>query len=214
MEVAILIFEDLAALDAVGPYEVLSRLPGAQVRFVAAEAGPKTTDTRSLALVAEHPLSDVPRPEVVVVPGGIGTRALLEDDATLRWLRAAHESSRWTTSVCTGSLLLGAAGILDGLRATTHWAVRDQLAAFGADPISERVVEQGKVLTAAGVSAGIDMALTLAHRLAGEDVAQAVQLMLEYDPQPPFDAGSPAKAPEHVLAMVSDAQRREETAAG
>ena len=208
-----LIFDGLAALDAVGPYEVLSRLPGAEVRFVAAEPGAKTTDTRSLALMAEHPLEEVPRPDVIVVPGGIGTRALLADEAVLGWLRAAHETSRWTTSVCTGSLLLGAAGVLRGLRATTHWAVLERLASFGAEPTPERVVEQGRVVTAAGVSAGIDMALTLAHRLAGEDVAQAVQLLIEYDPQPPFDAGSPEKAPAHVRAMVEAGQRREEAAA-
>jgi putative intracellular protease/amidase len=199
MEIAILMFDGFTALDAVGPYEVLSRLPGAQVRFVAAEPGPTLTETRSLSLVAEHSLAESPAPEIVVVPGGFGTRALLDDEELLGWIRSAHETSRWTTSVCTGSLLLGAAGVLRGLKATSYWAVLDRLAEFGAEPTSERVVEQGKVMTAAGVSAGIDMALRLAEHVAGEEVAKAIQLGIEYDPQPPFDAGSPATAPKHLV---------------
>jgi putative intracellular protease/amidase len=202
MEIAIPLFPRFTALDAVGPYEVLSRLPGARVRFVAARPGPLSTDNGMLALVAEASLAEVPHPDVVMVPGGIGTRAAVFDEALVGWLRAAHETTQWTTSTCTGSLLLGAAGILDGLEATTHWAVLEMLERFGARPSRARVVEQGKVITAAGVSAGIDMALTLAARIAGDDVAQAIQLGIEYDPQPPFDSGSVEKAPDHVRELT------------
>jgi putative intracellular protease/amidase len=210
VEIAILLFERLTALDAVGPYEVLSRLPGAQVKFVAAEPGPKETETRSLALVAEYSLADVGEPEIMVVPGGFGTRALLDDEQVLGWIRAAHETSTWTTSVCTGSLLLGAAGVLRGIRATSHWAAVDRLAEFGATPVRERVVQEGKVVTAAGVSAGIDMALRLAERVAGEDMAKAIQLGIEYDPDPPFDTGSPDKAPAHLVEALRSLLERAE----
>jgi putative intracellular protease/amidase len=203
VQIAILLFEGLTALDAVGPYEVLSRLPGAETHFVAVEPGPKRTDNDVLALVADRPISDVPSPDVVVVPGGMGgVDVAMRDDAVLDWLRRVHETTTWTTSVCTGALILGAAGILRGLKATTHWAAMDRLKEFGAEPISERVVEQGKVVTAAGVSSGIDMALTLAATIAGPMVAQAIQLGIEYDPQPPFDTGSPAKAPPELVEMV------------
>ena len=201
MQIAIPLFDRVTALDAIGPYEVLSRLPGAEVLFVAAEPGPKRTDSGALALIAEHGLGEVLEPDIVVVPGGPGTRDQPHDEL-VAWIQQAHQSSRWTTSVCTGALLLGAAGILDGLRATTHWLFFEQLRGFGAEPTLERVVEQGKVITAAGVSSGIDMALRLAQLTAGDDVAQAVQLSIEYDPQPPFDAGSPAKAPEPIVQLV------------
>jgi putative intracellular protease/amidase len=203
MEIAILTFDRLTALDAIGPYEVLSRVPGAQVKFVASEPGPKTTETGFLTLVADHSISDVTSPEIIVVPGGFGTRDLLDDSEVLGWVKGAHESSDWTTSVCTGSLVLGAAGVLEGLKATSHWAALDRLTEFGAEPTKERVVEQGKVITAAGVSSGIDMGLRLAQRLAGEDVAKMIQLGIEYDPQPPFDAGSPDKAPAHLVEMLT-----------
>jgi putative intracellular protease/amidase len=201
MDIAIPIFDRFTALDAVGPYETLSRLPGARVTFIAAEAGPKTTDNGMLSLVAERTLDDLPSPDVVVVPGGIGTRAMMHDEALLDWVRKAHETSTWTCSVCTGSLVLGAAGILDGLEATSHWMAMDALASTGAIPTGRRVVEQGKIMTAAGVSAGIDMGLTLAARIAGDLVAQAIQLGIEYDPQPPFDSGSPEKAPAEVVEI-------------
>jgi putative intracellular protease/amidase len=203
MEIAILIFDRLTALDAVGPYEVLSRLPGAEVRFVAEEPGPKRTETRMLSLVADHALADVSEPEILLVPGGFGTRPLMDHEPVIDWIRSAHEGSTWTTSVCTGSLLLGAAGVLRGLKATSHWLELERLRELGAEPTSERVVEQGKVITAAGVSSGIDMALLLAAHVAGEDIAQAIQLSIEYDPQPPFDAGSPEKAPQRVVDLVT-----------
>ena len=202
MEIAIPIFDRLTALDAVGPYEVLSRLPGARVRFVAQEPGPKKTETEMLSLVAEASLDEVRSPEVLVVPGGFGTRPLMHDESMLDWIRGVHETSDWTTSVCTGSLLLAAAGLLEGLEATTYWTAMDVLEEYGAKPTQERVVEQGKIITAAGVSSGIDMALTLAAHIAGDEVAQAIQLGIEYDPQPPFDSGSVAKAPEAVKQLA------------
>jgi transcriptional regulator GlxA family with amidase domain len=181
---------------------VLSALPEARVRFVAAEAGPVRADNRMLTLVAEASFDDVPSPDIFVVPGGIGTRALLKDEQIVGWVRRAHETSRFTTSVCTGSLVLAAAGILDGVDATTHWMVRDLLGELGANPVPDRVVERGKVFTAAGVSSGIDMALTLADRIAGPEVSQAIQLAIEYDPQPPYDSGSPEKAPKEIVDLV------------
>jgi transcriptional regulator GlxA family with amidase domain len=202
MQIAIPLFDRLTALDAVGPYEVLSRLPGASVHFVAAEPGVYRTDTRALGLTADLGYDELRSPDVLVFPGGYGTRALITDEPTLAWVRGAHEGSRYTTSVCTGSLVLGAAGLLDGLEATTHWAAMDLLERFGARAVERRVVEQGKVITAAGVSAGIDMALVLADRIAGPEVAQAIQLAIEYDPEPPFDSGSPAKASDEVVATV------------
>jgi transcriptional regulator GlxA family with amidase domain len=155
-----------------------------------------------LKLVAEATLDDVPAPDVIVVPGGTGTRDALGDERLVEWIRAADATSTWTTSVCTGALLLGAAGVLDGLRATTHWAYMDALSDYGAEPASERVVRQGKVITSAGVSSGIDMALTLAAEIAGDDIAQAIQLRIEYDPAPPFDSGSVAKAPERIRELA------------
>lgn len=211
MRIAIPIFDDLTALDAIGPYEVLSRLPGAQITFIAQEARPHVTDNGMLRLHADATLHQLPHPDIVLVPGGVGVLREL-DGPIVDWIKAAHETSTWTTSVCTGSLLLGAAGILDGLRATTHWLSMERLAGFGAQPTGDRVVEHGKVVTAAGVSSGIDMALALAARIAGDDVAQAIQLSIEYDPQPPFDAGAPHKAPaaavELVRATVSEREAR------
>jgi transcriptional regulator GlxA family with amidase domain len=207
VQIAILIFDGLTALDAIGPYEVLSRVPGAEVRFVGKQQGPKRTDTGGLGLEADLAISELPRAEVVLIPGGAGSRPLMQDPEVLDWVRAVHGDSTWTTSVCTGALVLGAAGILDGKRATTHWAFLDRLAQLGAKPVAERVVEDGKVVTAAGVSAGIDMALTLAGRLAGDQVAQAIQLGIEYDPQPPFDTGSPAKASSELIELIRSMER-------
>jgi len=207
MIIAIPIFDQITALDAIGPYEVLSRLPGAEVRFISFEPGSVRTDTRMLGLEADYALEDVREPDVIVHPGGFGTRALMHDERMLSWLRHAHETTTWTTSVCTGSLVLAAAGILDGLEATTHWAARDLLAEHGAVPVEKRFVEQGKVITAAGVSAGIDMALHLAGRIAGPVVAQAIQLGIEYDPDPPFDSGSPSKASAEVVERFRAARR-------
>jgi putative intracellular protease/amidase len=191
-EIALFLYDGMTALDAVGPYEVLARLPGAEVKFVASTPGPKKTDA-GLVVTADCAPEDVAAPDVIVIPGS-GKVPFLDDPAAVEWVRRAHETSTWTTSVCTGSMLLGAAGILHGKRATSHWAVRDHLRNFGAEPVAERVVIEGKVITAAGVSAGIDMALTLAARMAGEEEARALQLVIEYDPQPPYDSGSLEKA--------------------
>jgi putative intracellular protease/amidase len=202
VDIGIPIFDGLTALDAIGPYEVLSRLPDARVHFLAAEPGPKRTENGMLAVTADRALDDLRTPDVIVMPGGYGTRALMRDEHMLGWVRAAHETSEWTTSVCTGSLVLGAAGILDGLEATTHWALMDTLGGLGATPVNRRVVEQGKVITAAGVSSGIDMALTLAARITGEDMARAIQLAIEYDPEPPFDSGSIEKVSPEILELA------------
>ena len=202
MQTAILIYPDLTALDAVGPYDVLSRIPENEVVFLAKVRGEHRTDQGSLGLIADATLDEVPSPDVVVVPGGFGTRPLMRDDAHLDWIRRVHATSTWTTSVCTGSLLLGAAGLLDGIDATTHWASYDALAETGAIPTEQRVVERGKVITAAGVSAGIDMALHLTAKLGGDDMAKAIQLSIEYDPQPPFDCGAPSKAPDELIALL------------
>ncbi len=202
MDIAILIYDRFTALDAVGPYEVLSRLPDARVTFVAERPGPKRTDTGRVALTADASIADMPAPDIVLVPGGPGQSALMDDGPVHDWLRGAHETSTWTTSVCTGSLILAAAGLLQGRRATTHWAAMQELGSLGAEAVTERVVFDGKIVTAAGVSAGIDMALALAARIAGDELAQAIQLGIEYDPQPPFDAGSPAKAPAAIVEAV------------
>ena len=202
MRIAIVIFDRLTALDAVGPYEVLSRLPGAELRFIAKQAGPIRTDTGVLGIQADLALSELPDPDVVLVPGGEGSRGLMADSEVLDWLRTADQTSTWTTSVCTGSLVLGAAGILEGRRATTHWASLERLGELGAEPVAERVVQDGKLITAAGVSAGIDMALGLVARIAGDQVAEAIQLGIEYDPQPPFDSGSPDKASPEAVELI------------
>jgi transcriptional regulator GlxA family with amidase domain len=202
MNIAILLYDRLTALDAIGPYEVLSHLPGAKVTFVAAEAGPVRTDNGMLTLLAERSFDRLPPPEIVLVPGGPGEVAVRAGEPVLGWLREVHETSTWTISVCTGSLILAAAGLLEGRRATSHWLALEQLRRLGARPVSERVVFDGKIVTAAGVSAGIDMALALAAKVAGETVAQAIQLSIEYDPQPPFDAGSPAKAPAEIVDLL------------
>jgi putative intracellular protease/amidase len=201
VQIAILIFDKLTALDAIGPYEVLSRLPGADLAFVAKQAGGKRSDTGALGISADRSLAELPHPEILLVPGGEGNRPLLGDEEVLDWVRAAHETSTWTTSVCTGSLVLGAAGLLEGKRATSHWAYRDTLRRYGAEPVAERVVIDGKLVTAAGVSAGIDMALQLAAIVAGEQVAREIQLEIEYDPDPPFDSGSPENDPELAEAV-------------
>lgn len=201
MQIAFLLYPRFTALDIVGPYDVLSRLPFAESWFVAGETGPVANDNQRLQLVAEKTLEEVPNPDIVVVPGGTGAMDAA-DEATLDWLRAAHAGSTWTTSVCTGSLLLAAAGLLDGLTATSHWSAVERLEELGASYRPERWVREGRIVTAAGVSAGIDMALYLAGEIAGPTVAQAIQLAIEYDPAPPFDAGSRSRAPEEAVALI------------
>ena len=202
MKIAVALFDGVTALDAVGPYEVLQRLPETEVAFVGHQTGEVRTDNGFLGLTVDRTFEEVPEPDIFVVPGGIGTRALVHDDAILGWIRSAHETSMFTTSVCTGSLLLAASGILNGLQATTHFAARQLLAKYGATPSEDRVVEQGKIITAAGVSSGIDMALHLAEKVCDATTAKALQLMIEYDPQPPHDAGALHKVDPTVLARV------------
>lgn len=204
MKIAIALFEQVTALDAIGPYEVLQRLPDAEVCFVGHRKGEVRTDNGFLGLTVDYTFDEVASPDIVLVPGGFGTRALVEDAAILDWIRSAHETSRFTTSVCTGSLLLGAAGVLNGLSATTHFAARQLLAKYGATPSDQRVVEEGRVITAAGVSSGIDMALLLAERLTDATTAKALQLGIEYDPQPPYDAGALHKVDAAVLMRLQE----------
>ncbi|MBK5232391.1 MAG: DJ-1/PfpI family protein [Thermoleophilia bacterium] len=202
MEIAIPIYDGFTALDAVGPYSVLHLIPGAEVRWLGQKTGPARDELDASAIVADGVWEDCMTPDILVVPGGSGNRYLIGDERLSEWLRAVHEQSLYTTSVCTGSLLLAGAGILDGLEATTHWLAMEQLEELGAKPSPNRVVEQGKVITAAGVSSGIDMALRLTELLHGPELAQAIQLAIEYDPQPPFDAGAPHKAPVEIVEAV------------
>jgi transcriptional regulator GlxA family with amidase domain len=202
MQIAFLVYEGLTALDIVGPYEALVRLPDVDARFVAKQPE-VSVDTGAFKIHTEHRLADVPHPDVFVVPGGLrGTLAAAQDPEILGWVREAHAHSKFSTSVCTGSLILAAAGVLDGLEATTHWGAVPMLEQYGVTYTEQRVVRQGKVVTAAGVSSGIDMALYLIGELVGEDLAKVIQLAIEYDPQPPFDAGSPAKAGEAIVQLA------------
>jgi putative intracellular protease/amidase len=207
MDIAILLFPDVNALDAVGPYEVLRHLPDARVHFVAPEPGPQPTEDAALALIANASFDDLTTADVLVVPGGRGEVAIREHERALEWVRAIDAGSTWTTSVCTGSLILAKAGLLAGKRATSHWTALETLRRLGAEPTEERVVVQGKIVTAAGVSSGIDMALWLAGQIAGEEQAKAIQLGIEYDPQPPFDSGSTSKAHPELVDRMFRASR-------
>lgn len=213
MDIVIYVYDGLTALDAVGPYEVLSRLPGARVRFVAEQAGDVRTDTGFLRLEAEAGIGEVDRADILLVPGStIGFLRQTKKRPVLDWVRRVHETTAWTTSVCSGSVILGAAGLLEGLRATSHWGAINLLSDYGAVPAPERYVREGKVVTAQGVSAGIDMALYLTREIAGTDHAEAIQLVIEYLPEPPVDSGPFSEArPEVVRAawriLASDARR-------
>jgi len=217
MQIAYLLYDRFTALDITGPHDVFNSVPGNEAVFVAERPGPIRNESDTLSLVADASLEEVTRPDIVVVPGGFGNRALLEYEPLHDWIRTVHETTTWTTSVCTGSLLLGAAGLLDGVPATTHWLARDLLGELGAVPVPDRIVEHGKIVTAAGVSSGIDMALHLVTEINGPEVAQAVQLGIEYDPQPPHDAGAPEKAPPEIVELVRtafEAREAEGTPAG
>ena len=213
MQIAALVFDAITPLDIVGPIEVLARMPGAEIVIVGKQRGPVRDPRTHWMLTAEASITEVPGPDVLVLPGGAGVRPLCADESILEWLRGAHGTTSWTTSVCTGSLLLGAAGLLRGLTATTHWASRELLEQFGARYVEERVVQQGKIITSAGVSSGIDMALTLVAKMAGDDIAKGIQLSIEYDPQPPFNCGAPSKAEPAVLDRVRQAMQRAATPA-
>ncbi len=209
LQVAIPLFPKFTALDGIGPYEVLQRVPDFNVTFVGHRRGEVRSENGMLGIVADASFDEMPRPDVIVFPGGVGTRPLMRDDAVLQWVRAAHATTRMTTSVCTGSLVLAAAGLLDGLTATTHWACYPELEAHGARATPQRVVEHldRRIITAAGVSSGIDMALRLVELLVDRTAAEAAQLMIEYDPQPPFDCGSVAKSSAAVMARVAEYAR-------
>jgi transcriptional regulator GlxA family with amidase domain len=212
MQIAYLLYDRFTALDITGPHDVLNSVPGNESVFVAERPGPIRNESDTLSLVADASLDEIQSADIVVVPGGFGNRVLLEHEPLHDWIRTVHETTIWTTSVCTGSLLLAAAGLLDGVPATTHWLARDLLAELGAEPVPARVVQDGKIVTAAGVSSGIDMALRLVQQINGDEVAQAVQLGIEYDPEPPLDAGSPEKAPEPIVELVTAAfQAQEDT---
>jgi putative intracellular protease/amidase len=212
MQIAYLLYDRFTALDITGPHDVLNSVPGNESVFVAERPGPIRNESDTLSLVADASLDEIQSADIVVVPGGFGNRVLLEHEPLHDWIRTVHETTTWTTSVCTGSLLLAAAGLLDGVPATTHWLARDLLAELGAKPVPDRVVQHGKIVTAAGVSSGIDMALRLVQQINGDEVAQAVQLGIEYDPEPPLDAGSPEKAPEPIVELVTAAfQAQEDT---
>ncbi|WP_297825503.1 DJ-1/PfpI family protein [Mycobacterium sp.] len=206
IQVAIPIFARFTALDAVGPYEVLQRIPSIEVVFVGHRRGEVRTENGMLGVNCDATFDEVGAPNVVVFPGGIGTRQLIHDEAIRAWLQAVHPTTRFTTSVCTGALLLAAAGLLNGLTATTHWSAADLLNELGAHYVSDRVVEHlpQRIITAAGVSSGIDMALRLLELLVDRQAAQAAQLLIEYDPQPPFDAGSLAKADDATVARAAE----------
>jgi transcriptional regulator GlxA family with amidase domain len=205
VQIAIGLYEGFTALDAIGPYQVFTLVPGLdEVVLCADKRGQLLDDNKLLRLDIEHTFEDVPSPDLLLVPGGLITRKIAEERGPIvEWIAAAHPHTTYTTSVCTGALLLGAAGVLDGLSATTHWIAYDHLRGYGAEPTEQRVVIEGKVATAAGVSAGIDLALTLMGMIHGHDVAQAIQLGIEYDPQPPYDAGAPSKAPSAIRELVS-----------
>jgi len=211
LQTVIPLFPQFTALDGIGPYEVLQRIPDIDITFIGHELGPVRSDNAMLAIYVDGTFEDFPEPDLIVFPGGTGTRALETDQRVLDWVRTAHQSSTFTTSVCTGSVVLAAAGLLDGLTATTHWGARDLLTKHGATPVAERVVEHldQRVITAAGVSSGIDMALRLLEVLYDRTAAEASQLMIEYDPQPPFDMGSLEKSNDDVMARVVEyAQHR------
>ena len=204
--IAIPLFPRFTALDGIGPYEVLQRIPGNEITFIGRERGVVRSDNGFLGVEVDATYDELPAPDVVVFPGGVGTRELVGDEVVLDWVRRAHETSVFTTSVCTGSLVLAAAGLLDGLTATTHWGAMEYLGKLGAIPSDQRVVEHldRRIITAAGVSSGIDMALRLVELLVDRTAAEAAQLMIEYDPQPPFDAGSVAKAGPDVMPRVAE----------
>ena len=202
MQIAIMLYPGFTALDFIGPYEVLRWLPDAEPRFVWHEPGPITADSGALVVAATHSFAETPSPDVILVPGGFSTMEHARDEKLLDWVRQAHQTATWTASVCSGSVILAAAGLLDGKRATSHWMALSALKALGAKPVSdERIVHEGDIVTSAGVSAGIDLGLWLAGEIVGEGKAKAIQLAIEYDPQPPFDAGSPTKAGPEIIAV-------------
>ena len=209
LTVAIPLFPEFTALDGIGPYEVLQRIPSIDVAFLGHQRGEIRSDNGMLGVVADAAFEELAEPDIVVFPGGVGTRRLQHDERVLDWVRHAHATTLLTTSVCTGSFVLGSAGLLEGLTATTHWACYPELEALGAVPTAQRVVEHldRRIITSAGVSSGIDMALRMVELVVDRTAGEAVQLMIEYDPQPPFDCGAVAKADEAVVDRVVEYAR-------
>jgi transcriptional regulator GlxA family with amidase domain len=205
MKIAILLFDNYTALDVVGPYEVLSNIPNSKIYFTAEKPG-LYKNNKGIQIFADCSLNDIEYPEIVVIPGGFGIDAILDNKEILKWVNAVHKKSQWTTSVCSGSLLLVAAGILNGRKVTTHWNRVEQLKKYPVEFVNERYVKDGKIITSAGVSAGIDMALYLVSLVVNENFAKAVQLAIEYDPKPPFDSGSPEKAHKEIVEMIKNAK--------
>jgi transcriptional regulator GlxA family with amidase domain len=206
MKIAILLFDNYTALDVVGPYEVLSNIPGAKIYFAAEKPG-LYKNNKGIQISADYSLDEIADPEIVVIPGGFGIDAILDNEKILRWVNTVHKESQWTTSVCSGALLLAAAGILNGRKVITHWNRIEQLKKYPVEIVKERYIRDGKIITSAGVSAGIDMALYLTSLVVNENFAKVVQLSMEYDPKPPFDSGSPEKAPKEIVEMIKAASR-------
>ena len=205
MKIAILLFDNYTALDVVGPYEVLSNIPGVKIYFTAEKTG-LYKNSKGLQIFADYSFTEIDDPEILVVPGGFGIDSILDNQNILNWIKAVHKKSIWTTSVCSGALLLAAAGILNGRKATTHWNRVEQLKKYPVEFVNERYVKDGKIITSAGVSAGIDMALYLTGLAFNDKLAQLIQLAMEYDPQPPFNSGSPHKAPKEILELFKNAK--------
>lgn len=203
MNIAFVLFPGVTQLDFTGPAQVLSRLPGATTIVAARTTAPIMTDS-GFAIVPTHAFADAPPADLLCVPGGHGVTEALGDRETLTFARRQAERAKWVTSVCTGAFILGAAGLLEEKRATTHWAYHHLLPLVGAQPVTARVVEDGSTITAGGVTSGIDFALTLVAREAGEDTARAIQLALEYDPAPPFASGHPSRAGEKAVAALNE----------
>jgi putative intracellular protease/amidase len=211
VQVAIMLYPGFTALDFIGPYESLRWLPDVEVRFVWHEPGPIAADSHVLLVGATHSFDETPSPDLILIPGGFATMEHARDEKVLDWVRRAHRTSTWTTSVCSGSVILAASGVLDGKRATSHWAALPVLKTFGVQPVGDErvVVADDKTVTAAGVSAGIDLGLWLAGQIAGESKAKAIQLSMEYDPQPPFDSGHMSKASASTKALATAMMGRE-----
>lgn len=206
MKIVILLFDNFTALDVAGPFEVLSRMPGATVYITGTEKR-RYKDEKGIQLIAQFSINEITDAEILLVPGGFGIDSLMDNQEVIEWIRKIDSTTKWTTSVCSGALLLAKAGLLDGKNCTTHWLRKDQLRKFNVNVQDERYVQDGKLITSAGVSAGIDMALFLVSKIAGDLVAQSIQLSMEYDPQPPFDSGSPDKAPKELVNKLKNLSR-------
>ncbi len=203
MKIAILLFDNYTALDVIGPYEVLSKLPNAQVCFVGLEKK-NYTDSHGLKIIADYSINEISQADILLIPGGFGIDAILKDKTIIEWIKQINNASIWTVSVCAGALLLAEAGLLNGKNCTTHWGRKKQLRNYDVIVTDkyERYVHDGKIITSAGVSAGIDMALYLVSKIAGNQIAQMIQLAMEYNPEPPFDCGIPTKAPKELLEKL------------